>query len=215
MKGRGSTYENMDFPEVRGFSVDNTYFDVEGLDFKVLFEHSLVLNFRHVLCRLPEKVSKGDQSLRFNAVFYYCPKGIVMVTCNCLGMAINTHIGYVRGARRTIAPVTYFCAFSEIKCTREPWIHFVGNRASYPHGVFMDRYYKKMDWAKKQYDRCMHGYFLPDTDKELERFNHSDKDTGVYMDEGGMIHFIKIRGRRYRFVPIVNISKIEKFVNFF
>lgn len=209
----GSTYEDMEFPEVTGFSVDDTYFDVEGLDFRKLFEHSLILNFRHILRYMPVKTSKGDQSIRATSVFYTCPKGIVLVTYDCLGMAINTKISYIRGSRRTPKPVIYFIAWKEIKVCKTPRIHFYNAATSYPPTIFMMRYNKKLNEAYKVYIECMSGLHLPDSDLDMIKLKESDPDTGVYVDDGGMVFFIKINAYgRYQYQRIVHVSHIQKYL---
>lgn len=209
----GSTYEDMPFPEVTGFSVDGMYFDVEGLDFKKLFDHSLILNFRHILRYMPPKTSKSDISVKFGTAFYTCPKGIVMVAYDCRGMVLNTKISYVRGSRRTQKPVTYFIAWKEIKVRRVPWIHFIGMNTSYTPPKFMSIYNKKLNEAKKVYDECVSGAYLPDSESDLLKLNDADPDTGVYVDDGGTIYFVRINVYgRYHYIKIVHVSSIEKYL---
>ena len=209
----GASYEDMPFPELKSFEVDGMPFKIASLNLEKLFERSLSLNFKHILRYYPPDIIKAKQEYRFDAVFYTCAKGIIMYTQHCSGMVLNTKISYVRGARNTPSPVIYFCAWKEIRVVKTARIRFYGSPTSYVPSIFMTCYNKKLEKAKKIYDKCKAGKYHPASKSDEDKFRDSDPDTGVYIDGGGTVFFVKINNfGRYFYYKVVNIEKIEKYL---
>ena len=209
----GSSYEDMPFPELKSFEVDGMPFKIASLNLEKLFERSLSLNFKHILRYFPPDIIKAKQEYRFDAVFYTCAKGIIMYTRNCSGMVLNTKISYVRGSRNTPSPVIYFCAWKEIRVVKTARIRFYGSPTSHVPAIFMECYNRKLEKAKKLYDECKVGKHSSASKSDEDKFQNSDPDTGVYIDEGGMVYFVKINNfGRYFYYKVVNIEKIEKYL---
>lgn len=206
-------YESLPYIERSRVMIDGIYFDTKDLDFKALFDHSLLISFEHILKYVPECVGAGEQRLRYNCIFYSTPRGIVLVTNNIGGYVLNTKIRYVRGSRLTPKNVVYFCPYEDIKVARSPRIGFIGQRATYGMKEFMRIYNKKLERARVLYKKCASGLYLPETPGEQRRLQRADTYTGVYVDDNDVIRFIclNVYGR-YHYKEIVPIVKISEYL---
>ncbi len=206
-------YDRLPFSEVDSFEVGGTRFYVRRLNFKTVLDMPLILNFRHILSTIPPDAGHGDQTLRYDTVFYACGKGIAMCTPRCCGTIGNSKISYVRGSRITRKPVVYFCAYEEIRMMRQPHLHFIGRRTSYPIDIFMKMYDRRIRKGYKIYKDAVAGFIFPECGKYADMLSRADPSNGVFVDDFGVIWSpLLLPHGRYKYVRIIEGEKIADII---